>query len=107
MGFSFPILAIFAILGNESGVSFPILPNFGILGNESGVSFPILLNLRLLGNENGFLFPIFLIFGILENEAEVKNKDFRLFFSQKPAKFVVFAKKRCFKEKFTIYYILF
>ena len=68
--------------------------------------FPILPISTFLGNENGFLFPILLIFAILGNETEVKNKDFRLFFGQKPAKLVVFAKKRCFKEKFTIYYIL-
>ena len=55
----------------------------------------------------GFSFPILAIFAILGNGTEVKNKDFRLFFGQKPAKFVVFAKKRCFKEKITIYYILF
>ena len=61
-----------------------------------GFSFPVLLNLGLLGNESGISFPIFLIFGILGNETEVKNKDFRLFFGQKPAKFVVFAKKTLF-----------
>ena len=88
------------------GVSFPILPNFGILGNEMTFSFPTLPKFEILGNENGFLFPIFLIFGILGNETEVKNKDFRLFFGQKPAKFVVFAKNAILGKNYHILYIV-